>query len=76
VNKERSPELHIEEFNVKKLNEVEDKEIEYPNRFAALGDLNTEVKLYSSLETIGENIKAQDIKGICYYELKEHKPWL
>jgi hypothetical protein len=46
----------MERFNLKKLNEVEDKEqyrIEVSNSFAALEDLDTEV------EMIRENIKFQ-----------------
>jgi hypothetical protein len=42
------PVFHIERFNLKKLNEVEGEEqyrIEVSNRFAAVEDLDTEVKL-------------------------------
>jgi hypothetical protein len=50
----------MERFNLKKLNEVEDKEkyhIEVSNRFAALKDLDAEVEINSAWETIRENIK-------------------
>jgi hypothetical protein len=45
----------MERFNLKKLNDVEDKEqfrVEVSNRFAALEDLNTEVEINSALESI------------------------
>jgi hypothetical protein len=42
VNKQRLHRFHKERFNLKKLNEVENKEqyrVEFSNRFAALEDL-------------------------------------
>jgi hypothetical protein len=53
VNKQRLHRFHIERFNLKKLNEVEGKEqyhVEVSNRFAALEDLDTEVKINSAWE--------------------------
>jgi hypothetical protein len=47
-------------FNLKKLNQVEDKEqfcAEVLNRFAALEELEAEVEINSAWETIRENIK-------------------
>jgi hypothetical protein len=57
VNKQRSQRLHMEMFNLKKLNEVEGKEqfrVEVSNRFAALEDLGTELEINSAWETIRE----------------------
>jgi hypothetical protein len=48
VNKQISHRFHIEIFNLKKLKEIEYKEqhfVEFSNRFAALGNLETEWKL-------------------------------
>ncbi|PNF14347.1 hypothetical protein B7P43_G05571 [Cryptotermes secundus] len=71
--------VHVERFNLKKLNEVEGKEqyrAEISKRFVALENLNTEVDVNKAWETIREttNISANDILG--YYKLKKHKPWL
>jgi hypothetical protein len=60
VDKHRSHKLHIERFNLKKLNEVGGKEqfhAEVSNRFAALEDLDVEEETNSAWETIRENIK-------------------
>jgi hypothetical protein len=48
VNKQRLQRFHMGQFNLKKLNEVEGKEqfcVEVSNKFAALEDLDTEVKI-------------------------------
>jgi hypothetical protein len=58
VNKQRSQRTDMERFNLKKLNDVEVKQqfrVEVSNRFAALEDLDTEVKINSAWETIREN---------------------
>jgi hypothetical protein len=68
----------MKRLNLKKLNEVEDKEkyrVEVSNRFATLDDLDAEVKINTILETIRENIKISAKEGLGYYELKKHKPW-
>jgi hypothetical protein len=60
VNKQRSHRFLMERFNLKKLNQVEGKgqfHVEVSNRFAALEDLDAEVKINSAWETIRENIK-------------------
>jgi hypothetical protein len=47
VNKQRSQRFDMEKFNLEKLNDVEGKEqfrVEVSNSFAALEDLDTEVK--------------------------------
>jgi hypothetical protein len=60
VNKQRSQKFHMERFNLQKLIEAVAKEqhhVEVQNRFAALGDLDTEVEINSAWETIRENIE-------------------
>jgi hypothetical protein len=55
VNKQGSHKLHMERFNLKKINEVEGKEkyrVEVSNRFAALEDLDAEVEINTIWETI------------------------
>jgi hypothetical protein len=66
VNKQGSHKFHMERFNLKKLNEVEDKEkcrVEVSNRFAALENLDAEVEINTVREIIIENIKFQS-KGV------------
>jgi hypothetical protein len=68
----------MERFNLKKLNEVEDKkryQVEVSSRFAALEDLDTKVEINSAWETIRENIKISTKESLGYYELKGHKAW-
>jgi hypothetical protein len=77
VNKQRSHRFHTEEFNLKKLNEVEGKEqfcAEVSNRFATLEDLDAEVEINSAWEMIRENIKISAKESLGYFELKKHKP--
>jgi hypothetical protein len=77
VNKQRAHRFHMERFNLMKLNEVEGKEqfcVEISNRFAALEDLDEEVKINSAWEMIRENIKMSAKKSLGYFELKKHKP--
>jgi hypothetical protein len=57
VNKQGSHTFDMERFNLKKLNKVEGKEqccVEFPNRYAALKHLDTEVDINSGWETIRE----------------------
>jgi hypothetical protein len=78
VNKQRSHRFHMERFNLKKLNEVGDKEkyrLEVSNRFAALEDLEAEVEINSAWENIRENINISAKESLGYLELKMHKPW-
>jgi hypothetical protein len=75
VNKQKSHRFYMERFNLKKLNEVGDKEhyhIEVSNRFAGLEDLGPMKDINSVWETIRENIK---LSAKEFYELKKHKPW-
>jgi hypothetical protein len=78
VNKHGSHKCHMETFILNRLNEVEGKEkyrVEVSNRFAALEDSDTEVKINTIWETIRENIKISAKESLGYYELKKHKPW-
>jgi hypothetical protein len=78
VSKQRSQRFDMERFNLKKLNEVGVKEqfrVEVSNRFVALEDLDTEVEINSTWETIRENIKISAEERLGYFELKKHKPW-
>jgi hypothetical protein len=78
VNKQRSHRIHVERFNLKKLNEVEGKgqyHVEVSNRFAALEDLDAEVEIKSAWEMIRENIKISAKQSLGYCEMKRHKPW-
>jgi hypothetical protein len=61
----------MERFNLKKLNEVEGKEVS--NRSAALEDLDLEIN--SAKETIRENINISIKESLGYFELKKRKPW-
>jgi hypothetical protein len=40
-----------------------------------LEELGTEVEINSTWETIRENIKMSAKESLCFYELKNHKPW-
>jgi hypothetical protein len=78
VNKQRSHRFHMENFNLKKLKEIDCKEqycFEVSNRFAALEDLGTEVDINSALERIGENLKISAKESLGYYKLKKRKSW-
>jgi hypothetical protein len=60
VSKQTTHRVHMEMFNLKKLNEVEGKEqyrVESSNRFAPLQNSDTEVDVNKGWETIRENIK-------------------
>jgi hypothetical protein len=51
----------VERFNLKKLNEVEGKEqyrVVVSNRFAALEDLDAELKINSAWKTIGDFLRS------------------
>jgi hypothetical protein len=68
----------MERFNLKKLNEVEGKElyhVEVSNRFAALEHVDPEMDINSAWEIIRETIKISAKERVCYFELKKHKPW-
>jgi hypothetical protein len=50
--------------------------VEVSDRYAALEDLDAEVDIINAWETVRENIETKAEKGLGYYELKKHKPWL
>jgi hypothetical protein len=78
VKKQRSHSFLMERSNLKKLNEVEDKEkfhVEVSNSFAALEDLDAVVEINSAWEMTGENINISAKVSVGYFELKKHKPW-
>jgi hypothetical protein len=61
----------MEKFSLKKLNKVEGKEqyhVEVSNRFAALKDLDAEVNINNTWETVRENIKISAKGSLGYYE--------
>jgi hypothetical protein len=65
-------------FHLKKLNEVEAKEqygAEISNRSASLENLDTEVDINRTRETIRKNTKISAKESLGFYELKQHKPW-
>jgi hypothetical protein len=68
----------MERFSLKKLNQIEGVEkycVEVSNRFAALEDLDVEIEINTTWETMRENIKISAKESLGYYELKQHKPW-
>jgi hypothetical protein len=77
-SKQTAHTVNMERFNLKKLNEVEGKEqycVQISNRFAALENLDTEVDVNKSWETIRENINISAKESLDYYEVKKNKPW-
>jgi hypothetical protein len=79
VSKQATHRVHMERFNLKKLNEVEGKEryrTEISNSFAGLENLHTKVDVNKAWETIRENINISVKESLGYYELKKTKPWL
>jgi hypothetical protein len=78
VSKQTVHRVCMERFNLKKLNEVEDKEqshVQISNRFANLENLDNEVDINRAWETIRENIKISANENLGYYELKKCKSW-
>jgi hypothetical protein len=77
-SKQTTHRVHVERFNLKKLNEVEGKEqyrVEISNRFAALENFDAEVDINRTSETITENIKISAKPSLGYHELRKHTPW-
>jgi hypothetical protein len=78
VSKQAAQKFDGENFNLRKLNELEVKnkyQIEITNRFAALENLNTDEGVNRAWETIKENIKASAKESLGLHELKQHKTW-
>jgi hypothetical protein len=60
VSKQIMHRVHMEKFNLKKLNEKEGKEqyrVEISNKFAALENLDTKVNINGAWEIVRENKK-------------------
>jgi hypothetical protein len=77
VSEQTAHRIHMERFNLKKLNKVEGKEqyhVEISKRFAALENLDNEVDVNKAWETIGENINISAKESLGYYEVKKNKP--
>jgi hypothetical protein len=69
VSKQTTHGFHMEEFNRKKLSEVEGKvqyRVEISNRFAALENLDTGVYIHRAWETIREKIKISAKQSLEY----------
>jgi hypothetical protein len=78
VSKQIMRRVHMERFDLKKLNEVKDKKqyhVEISNRFAALENLDIEVDINRAWETITANTKISANESLGSYELKKHKLW-
>jgi hypothetical protein len=61
----------MERFNLKKLNEIQGKElrrVEISNRFAALENVDTEVDINRAWETIREHIKISAKASLGYFK--------
>jgi hypothetical protein len=72
VSKQKTHRVDTERFNLKKLNEVEDKEqyqVEISNRFIALENLYPEVHINRIWGTIRENIIISVKESLGYIEL-------
>jgi hypothetical protein len=78
MSKEITHKVHMERFNLKKLNEVDGKEQyrgEISNMFAALENIDAEVNVNNKAwETVREYINISDKESLCCYDLKKHKP--
>jgi hypothetical protein len=70
--------FHMQRFDLRKINEAECTEqyhVEISNRFPVSENLDAEVDINSSLETITENINISTKESLGYYKLKKQKPW-
>jgi hypothetical protein len=72
VNNQKSQRFHMEKFNLKKLNKVEGKEqyhVEVSNRFAALDNLDAEVRvdIIGAWEMIQVYIEISAKESLGYY---------
>jgi hypothetical protein len=70
ASKRKTHRVHIEKFNLKKLNEANGKEqylVEISNRFAALENVDVKVDINTACETTRENIKISAKESLGYY---------
>jgi hypothetical protein len=77
VRKRMVKKMDVERFNLKQLNEEENKEqcqVTIKNKLAALENLDNNGDINRAWETIRENIKisAKESSGVC--EFKSYKP--
>jgi hypothetical protein len=62
--------VHMEGFNLKKLNEVEGKgqyRVEISNKFTALKNLDSEVDIKRACQTISENTNISSKESLNYF---------
>jgi hypothetical protein len=74
VSKRTRKKFHLERFDLKKFNNIEDKEnyqVETSNRFAALESFD----INNAWESIRENIKTSSKDNLGYHMLKYNKLW-
>jgi hypothetical protein len=78
VSKQTTHRFHTEKFNPQKLNEIDGKEqyrVGISGKFADLENLDAEVDINKTWETIRENVNISAKESLGYYELKEHNLW-
>jgi hypothetical protein len=78
ISKRARQTFDVERFDLKKLDDVEDKEkyrLEFSNRFAALESLDEGFDINNAWESIRENIKTSAEENLGYQKLKHNKPW-
>jgi hypothetical protein len=76
--RKRMVKMDMERFNLKQLNEEENKEqyqVTIKNKFAALENLDNNGGINRVWETIRENIKISAKESSEVYEFKSYKPW-
>jgi hypothetical protein len=79
VSKQAAQNFDGDRFNLRKLDEEEDKkhyQIEISNKFTALGNLSDSEDIDRAWENIKENIKISAKGSLGLHELKRHKPLL
>ena len=78
VGKQDAQRFDRQRFNLRKLNEPEDREyyqIEITKRFAALENLNNDEDVNTTWEHIQENIQTSAKESLGLHELNQNKPW-
>jgi len=78
VDKQAAQRFDRQIFNLRKLNEPEDKEqyqIEITNRFAALENLTHDEDVGRSWDNIKEKIQTSAKERLGLHELKQNKSW-
>ena len=78
VDKQAAQRFDRQRFNLRKLNEPEDREqnqIEITNKFAALENLKDDEDGNRTWENIEENYQPSEKESLGQHELKQNKPW-